>query len=96
MPNRNLQASQQIEQLQLRLQYLQRCSMTDFRATPQKLPEQNVQQQQHQQPQQQQQQPVSVMQRGSEVQVNSSYVLYYKFFICIKIVQVNIMRKKNC
>uniref|UniRef100_A0A914RUS1 Uncharacterized protein n=1 Tax=Parascaris equorum TaxID=6256 RepID=A0A914RUS1_PAREQ len=54
IPNRNLQTAQQIEQLQLRLQYLQQYSMGECRAPPQRPPEQ---------------QPVSVMQRGSQVQV---------------------------
>uniref|UniRef100_A0A183VG62 MITF_TFEB_C_3_N domain-containing protein n=1 Tax=Toxocara canis TaxID=6265 RepID=A0A183VG62_TOXCA len=55
IPNRNLQTAQQIEQLQLRLQYLQQCSMNECGAPPQRPPEQ---------------QPVSVMHRGSQVQVN--------------------------
>uniref|UniRef100_A0A915AAX0 Chromodomain-helicase-DNA-binding protein 8 n=1 Tax=Parascaris univalens TaxID=6257 RepID=A0A915AAX0_PARUN len=55
IPNRNLQTAQQIEQLQLRLQYLQQYSVGECRAPPQRPPEQ---------------QPVSVMQRGSQVQVN--------------------------
>uniref|UniRef100_A0A183DCP8 CC126 protein n=1 Tax=Gongylonema pulchrum TaxID=637853 RepID=A0A183DCP8_9BILA len=53
IPNRTMQMAQQIEQLQLRLQYLQQCYMSECHGgVPQN-----------------EQQPVSVMQRGSEVQV---------------------------
>uniref|UniRef100_A0A1I7VD36 Chromo domain-containing protein n=1 Tax=Loa loa TaxID=7209 RepID=A0A1I7VD36_LOALO len=53
IPNRNMQIAQQIEQLQLRLQYLQQCYMNECHGSAQR-----------------NEQPVSVMQRGSEVQVN--------------------------
>lgn len=53
IPNRNMQAAQQIEQLQLRLQYLQQCYMSECGGGTQRT-----------------EQPVSVMQRGSEVQVS--------------------------
>ncbi|CAG9535369.1 unnamed protein product [Cercopithifilaria johnstoni] len=53
IPNRNMQIAQQIEQLQLRLQYLQQCYMNECHGGAQR-----------------NEQPVSVMQRGSEVQVN--------------------------
>uniref|UniRef100_A0A915Q7V9 Uncharacterized protein n=1 Tax=Setaria digitata TaxID=48799 RepID=A0A915Q7V9_9BILA len=53
IPNRNMQIAQQIEQLQLRLQYLQQCYMSECHGGTQR-----------------NEQPVSVMQRGSEVQVN--------------------------
>ncbi|KAK6105983.1 SNF2 N-terminal domain family protein [Brugia pahangi] len=53
IPNRNMQIAQQIEQLQLRLQYLQQCYMSECHGATQRS-----------------EQPVSVMQRGSEVQVN--------------------------
>lgn len=52
IPNRNMQIAQQIEQLQLRLQYLQQCYMSECHGGAQR-----------------NEQPVSVMQRGSEVQV---------------------------
>lgn len=52
IPNRNMQIAQQIEQLQLRLQYLQQCYINECHGGAQRS-----------------EQPVSVMQRGSEVQV---------------------------
>ncbi|VDK75980.1 unnamed protein product [Litomosoides sigmodontis] len=53
IPNRNMQIAQQIEQLQLRLQYLQQFYINECHGNAQRS-----------------EQPVSVMQRGSEVQVN--------------------------
>ncbi|VDO25963.1 unnamed protein product [Onchocerca flexuosa] len=53
IPNRNIQIAHQIEQLQLRLQYLQQCYISECHGGAQR-----------------NEQPVSVMQRGSEVQVN--------------------------
>lgn len=70
IPNRNMQIAQQIEQLQLRLQYLQQCYMNDCRGSAQR-----------------NEQPVSVMQRGSEVQVllaSWQEVIFWKFYFSIK------------
>ncbi|MFH4984335.1 hypothetical protein AB6A40_011044 [Gnathostoma spinigerum] len=74
IPNRTMQIAQQIEQLQLRLQYLQQCHAECIPPTHQLQPPHA--------PESQQSQPVSVMQRGSEVQVCFSRKLIVPFSIC--------------
>uniref|UniRef100_A0A0N5B0R5 Chromo domain-containing protein n=1 Tax=Syphacia muris TaxID=451379 RepID=A0A0N5B0R5_9BILA len=75
IPNRTMQMAHQIEQLQMRLQYLQQCASVGEchngpapppPPPPPQIPDNPAAQSQ----QQNQQQPVSVMQRGSEVQVS--------------------------